>query len=114
MKYAIVTSGGKQYKVIQGQVVEIDKIKADVGDKYAFEHVLMTVDDATVQIGTPYLSNVAVSGKVQEQIKGDKIRVAKFKAKARYRKVQGFRALKTKIEITELSVNNSSKSAPTK
>src|SRR4029077_8898632 len=103
MKYAVITSGGKQYKVTQGQVLELDRIKAEPGTNYTLDKVLLTVDGDSVQVGAPYLENVAVIAKVLDQIKGEKIRVAKFKAKARYRKVQGFRAQLTKVEITSLS-----------
>ncbi len=111
MKYAVVTSGGKQYKVTEGQVFEIDKIDAEPGASYAFENVLLAVDGDSVQVGAPYLANVAVMAKVLDQVKGDKIRVAKFKAKARYRKVQGFRAQLTKVEVTSLSGKSEKKTA---
>ena len=111
MKYAVITSGGKQYKVTEGQVLEIDKVKAEPGSNYVLDKVLLTVDGEDVKIGAPYLDNVAVSAKVLEQVKGDKIRVAKFKAKARYRKVQGFRAQLTKVEITSLSAKTEKKTA---
>ncbi len=111
MKYAVVTSGGKQYKVVQGQVLDIDKIQAEPGSEYVLENVLLTVDGEDVQIGAPFLTNVTVGAKVLEQVKGDKLRIAKFKAKARYRKVQGFRAQLTRIEITGLSTKNEKKTA---
>ena len=114
MKYAVITSGGKQYKVSEGQVLELDKLDAELGAMYQFDNVLLTVDGDTVQIGEPYLENIAVSAKVLEQVKGDKIRVAKFKAKSRYRRVQGFRALLTKVEITSLSGKSEKKTAPQK
>jgi large subunit ribosomal protein L21 len=112
MKYAIVTSGGKQYKVTEGQVLELDKLKAEPGSNYLLDKVLLTVDGDSVQVGMPYLDSIAVTAKVLEQVKGDKIRVAKFKAKSRYRRVQGFRAQLTKVEITSLSGKPEKKSAP--
>lgn len=112
MKYAIITSGGKQYKVTDNQVITLDKLKAEPGANYTFDKVLLTVDGDKVQVGAPYLTNVAVTAKVLEQTKGDKVRVAKFKAKARYRKVQGFRAQLTKVEITSLASKLEKKSAP--
>ncbi|HWY78791.1 MAG TPA: 50S ribosomal protein L21 [Candidatus Sulfotelmatobacter sp.] len=112
MKYAVITSGGKQYKVTEGQVLELDRLKADPGSNYTLDKVLLTVDGDSVQVGAPYLENVSVIAKVLEQIKGDKIRVAKFKAKARYRKVQGFRAQLTKVEIISLSGKSEKKIAP--
>ncbi len=99
MKYAIVTSGGKQYKVSEGTVLEIDKIKAEPGTEYKLDKVLLTVDGDTVHLGKPYLDNFLVTAKVLEQTQGKKIRVAKFKAKARHRRVTGFRAQLTKVEI---------------
>ena len=111
MKYAVITTGGKQYKVLEGQVLEIDKVKAEVGSNFMLDQVLLTVDGDSVEIGAPYLENVSVAAKVIEHIKGDKIRVAKFKAKARYRKVQGFRSQLTKVEITGWSQKSQKKTA---
>lgn len=111
MRYAVISTGGKQYKVSEGQVLEIDKIKAEPGANYALDKVLLSVDGDTVQIGAPYLPNVTVAAKVVEHVKGEKVRVAKFKAKARYRKVQGFRAQLTKVEITSLSGKAEKKTA---
>lgn len=106
MKYAIVANGGKQYKVAEGTVLELDRINAESGADYTFDKVLLAVDGDAINVGSPYLSNFTVTGKVLEQTKGDKIRVAKFKAKAKYRKVTGFRAQLTKVEITGLKGKN--------
>lgn len=103
MKYAVITSGGKQYKVTEGQILEVDKLPVEPGSTYTFDNVLLSVNDDNVQIGAPYLENVAVTAKVLDQVQGDKIRVAKFKAKVRYRKVMGFRAKLTKVIIESLS-----------
>jgi large subunit ribosomal protein L21 len=114
MKYAVITAGGKQYKVVKGQVLEIDKIIAEPGSNYVLDKVLLTVDGETINIGSPYLSNATVTAKVLEQVQGDKIRIAKFKAKARYRKVQGFRAQLTKVEIMDMVNKVEKKTAPQK
>lgn len=103
MKYAVIATGGKQYKVTEGQVIEVDKLPVEAGSTYAFDQVLLTVDGASITMGAPYIANAAVTAEVIEQFQGDKIRVAKFKAKARYRKVQGFRAQLTKLKITSLA-----------
>jgi large subunit ribosomal protein L21 len=112
MKYAVVANGGKQYKVTEGQVLTLDKIDAQPGSSYLLDQVLLTVDGDNIQVGAPYLENVAVAAEVLEQLKGEKVRVAKFKAKARYRKVQGFRAMITKVKITSLSGKPAKKTAP--
>lgn len=103
MNYAIITSGGKQYKVSEGTVLELDKLAVQPGEEIKLDKVLMTVDGETINVGAPYLENVTVTAKVIEQTQGDKIRVAQFKAKARHRRVTGFRAQLTKITITGVS-----------
>jgi large subunit ribosomal protein L21 len=108
MKYAIIESGGKQYKASEGSILEVDKIDIEPGNTYEFEKVLLIAGDGASQIGQPLLGGVSVSGKVVGQIKGDKIRVAKFKAKARYRRVQGHRQLLTRIQIEKISTNQAS------
>jgi large subunit ribosomal protein L21 len=114
MKYAVIASGGKQYKVTQGQILEIDKIKAEPGSNHLLDKVLLTVDGDVVSVGAPYLENVSITAKVLDQIKGEKIRVAKFKAKARYRRVMGFRSQLTKLEIGILSDKVEKKTASQK
>lgn len=109
MKYAIIANGGKQYKVTEGQVLELDRLQAEPGSDFVLDQVLMTVDGDSVSLGKPYLDGVTVSAKVLEQTKGDKIRVAKFKAKAKYRRVTGFRASLTKVEITGFKAKGAKK-----
>ena len=102
MKYAIVTSGGKQYRVSEGETVVVDQLPVAVDSVYEFPEVLLFVD-GDVQVGKPSLTDVTVSGKVIEHTKGEKIRVSKFKAKAKYRRTTGFRAALTKIQIEHIS-----------
>lgn len=99
MKYAVVISGGKQYKVQEGDTLVVDQLQAEAESPYTFEEVLLFVDGETREVGMPTLSGVKVSGKVIEHTKGPKIRVAKFKAKAKYRRATGFRASLTKVQI---------------
>ena len=104
MKYAVITTGSKQYKVSEGDVIEIDQLEVKPQDAYTFPQVLLFVDGDKKLIGTPLLSNVTVTGDIIENKKGKKIRVAKFKAKARYRKVMGFRPSLTQVKIGTISV----------
>lgn len=108
MKYAVIEAGGKQYKAAEGDILEIDKIDIEAGKTHKFEKVLLYTADGVCQIGKPVLSDVSVSGKVLGQFKGDKIRVAKFKAKSRYRRVTGHRQLLTKVQIEKISTNQPS------
>ena len=103
MEYAIIESGGKQYKVSVGSVIEVDKIDLEPEKAYEFEKVLLVSINGVATIGQPYVQGASVSGKVIAQVKGDKIRVAKFKAKARYRRVQGFRSQLTQIKIEKIN-----------
>lgn len=102
MNYVILQSGGKQYRASVGTVLQLDKLKAEPGEVITFDNVLLHSVDGVSQVGTPLLSGVVVTAKVIDQIKGKKIRVAKFKAKARYRKVQGFRAHLTNVQIEKI------------
>lgn len=106
MKYAIIETGGKQYKAIEGDVLEVEKIDLEDGKTYKFEKILLYNADGICKIGQPLINDVSVLGKVLAQIKGDKIRVSKFKAKSRYRRVQGHRQLLTKIQIEKISTNH--------
>jgi large subunit ribosomal protein L21 len=102
MKYSVVTSGGKQYKVSEGDIIDVDKVEQKKDDKIIFEDVQLLVTDGKVELGKPFLAGVKVVGRVIEQFKGDKIRVSKFKAKVRTRRSIGFRAQLTKIQIEKI------------
>ncbi len=101
MRYAVIKSGGKQYRVSEGDIVEVDRIK-EAAKELSFKDVLLVVDNENVSIGTPMVENTHVLTTVLSEKKGKKIRVAKYKSKARYRKVIGFRALKTQLKIEKI------------
>lgn len=102
MKYAVVNSAGKQYKVSVGDIIEIAKLSSAIDTDYTFPEVVMMVDGQECLIGTPFLLDVIVKGKIIGHTKKKKVRVAKFKAKARYRRVQGHRDQVTKLTIEEI------------
>jgi large subunit ribosomal protein L21 len=102
MKYAVVQTGGKQYKVSEGSVIEVDKLDVESGTSFVFDKVLLSADGDNVQIGQPLVAGATVTAQVLEQKRGEKIRVAKFKAKARYRRVMGFRAELTKLQVSKI------------
>lgn len=99
--YAVVATGGKQYRVEKGQVLRIEKIPVpgDVGSEVTFDHVLMFSDGENVNIGQPTLENVKVSGHIVEQGKARKILVFKYKRRKRYRRKQGHRQQFTAVQI---------------
>lgn len=102
MNYAVIVTGGKQYIVTPKQSFTTDKIAGKSGDKVVFDNVLLYVNDDKATVGSPMLAGVSVEGKIVTQKRDDKVRVAKYKAKSRYRKVKGFRAQITEIMIESI------------
>ena len=99
--YAIIATGGKQYRVSEGDVIYIEKLDAQVDSTVSFD-VLLVGNDGDVKIGTPVVEGVKVEGKVVGQSRGEKIVVFKYKAKNNYRRKQGHRQPYTKVEITKI------------
>ena len=100
--YAIIATGGKQYRVSEGDVIYIEKIDADVDSTVSFD-VLLVGNEGDVKVGTPVVEGVKVEGKVVGQIRGEKIIVFKYKSKKNYRRKQGHRQPYTKLEITGIN-----------
>jgi large subunit ribosomal protein L21 len=97
--YAIIETGGKQYRVTEGDVINVEKLLVWPGDEVVFEKVLILGDGEAVQIGTPYVEAAQVFGKVVENGKGQKVIIFKYKSKKDYRKKQGHRQPYTMVEI---------------
>ena len=102
MNYAVIKSGGKQYKVSEGDTIEVDNLDIKDGEKVVFDRVLLKVNENGVKVGTPTVKGEKVEGKLIKAVKGDKVRVSKFKAKVRYRKVNGFRASLSQVLIEKI------------
>ena len=100
--YAIIKTGGKQYRVSEGEAVQVEKLNAEVGAEVVFNEVLTVVNDADVKIGAPVVEGAKVTAKVVEHGKADKIFVFKYKAKVNYRKRQGHRQPFTTVEIVKI------------
>lgn len=106
MKYAIVQLGGKQFKIQEGSTFEIERQTALKFD------VLFYADGKDTKIGTPYLTDVEIAAEVLDEIRGAKIRVARFKSKSRYRKVKGHRQPLSVVKINGVSVKGSAAVKP--
>lgn len=100
--YAIIETGGKQYKVSEGDQVFVEKLDKEEGNTVDFDKVLAFSNGEKLTTGTPYLKDVKVSGNVVKNGKGKKIIVFKFKAKKNYKKTQGHRQPYTCVEITSI------------
>ena len=101
--YAVVNTGGKQYKVQQGEILRVEKILGDVGSPVTFDRILMFSDGENVSIGQPVLDNVTVEGHIVEQGKAKKIIVFKYKKRKRYRRKQGHRQTFTAVQIDSIA-----------
>ena len=119
MKYAIIRSGGKQYKAVPGETIQVDKLPVDPGKKIVLNEVLFIADGVkNVTIGTPLIKGGKVETTVADQIKGPKIRVFKYKPKVRYRRRQGHRQKYTLLMVDKITAGStktsSTKAASTK
>ena len=101
--YAVVRSGGKQYRVSPGGSVRVEKLAGEVGSKITLDEVLMIGGEGDVKIGTPTVDGASVSGTITAQGRGDKIRVFKMKRRKGYRRTQGHRQDYTEIAIDGIS-----------
>ncbi|MBO9609227.1 MAG: 50S ribosomal protein L21 [Paenibacillaceae bacterium] len=100
--YAIIETGGKQYKVQEGDVLYIEKLESGEGDSVSFDRVLLVSKDSGVTVGSPLVAGATVSAKVEKHGKGKKIIVYKYKAKKNYRRKQGHRQPYTKVVIDKI------------
>ncbi|MEA5092263.1 50S ribosomal protein L21 [bioreactor metagenome] len=100
--YAVIQTGGKQYRVSEGDVLNVEKLAVEAGENVVFDKVLTVVNDGDVMIGKPVVEGAKVTAKVVEHGKAKKIFVFKYKAKANYRKRQGHRQPYTQVEITSI------------
>ena len=98
--FAVIETGSKQYRVAPGQKIKIEKLEANTGDAVTFDKVLLTVDGDVMKLGTPLVAGAAVTGKVINQGRHEKVIVFKYKSKTRRRKKNGHRQPFTEVEIT--------------
>jgi large subunit ribosomal protein L21 len=100
--YAVIESGGKQYRVMEGQRLKIEKLPVDIGKEIIFEKVLMLSDENGLKIGAPYVSGAKVAAEVMEQGRKDKIRIIKHRRRKHYHREMGHRQYYTEIQIKGL------------
>ena len=102
LKHAIIVTGGKQYRVAEGDVIFVEKLDVEAGETVKFDRGLAVIDEDKAVFGTPVVENAVVSGNVVKNGKSKKIRVYKMKPKKGYRRTQGHRQPYTKVEITKI------------
>lgn len=106
MKYAVIISGGKQYKVSEGNTILVDNLDGENGKTINFPQILLVRTEKSIIIGNPFVEGANVCGKILDTVLGKKINVIKFKAKVRYRRKIGFRPQYTKILIENIETNS--------
>ncbi len=104
MGYAVIASGGKQYKVQEGETVDVERLDGEVGASIVFDQVLLHSDGDNVTIGTPVVPDAVVKGHVIDQGKQRKILVFKYKRRKGYRRKQGHRQPYTRVKIDQITV----------
>lgn len=103
--YAVVETGGKQYKVSEGDVLSVERLPVSEGEKVVLDKVLLYSDNNETKVGSPYIEGAQVEADVIENGKGKKIIIFKFKSKKNYRKKQGHRQPYTMLKITSIGLN---------
>ena len=101
--YAIIATGGKQYRVQKGDHIRVEKLAGDPGEKVEFNQVLLLADGEDVTIGAPYVDGSTVTGEVEDQARAKKIEVIKFKRRKHHMKRMGHRQSFTQVKITGIS-----------
>jgi len=103
MAYAVIRTGGKQYRVAPGEIVRVERLAGEVGAPVEFAEVLLTADDAAVRVGTPLVEGVRVRAEIVAQGRAKKILVFKKKRRKNYRRRRGHRQSITTLRVTEIA-----------
>ena len=104
MQFAVIQTGGKQYKVSEGDVLRIEKLPDNkAGDKITFDQVLLVDDGTATKVGAPYIAGAKVSASLQEEGQGKKVLVVKYRPKSRYFKKNGHRQPYAEVKIEKIS-----------
>ncbi|HIE90400.1 MAG TPA: 50S ribosomal protein L21 [Methylophilaceae bacterium] len=112
--YAVIKTGGKQYKVAAGDYLKVEKLDGDVGSKLVIDKILMLADGDDVTIGSPLVDGAKVNATVLSHGKGDKVMIFKFSRRKHYRKTQGHRQSYTEIQIDDINGKGAAKVAAAK
>jgi large subunit ribosomal protein L21 len=112
--YAVIKTGGKQYKVAAGDYLKVEKLDGDVGSKVVIDKILMVADGDNVTIGSPLVAGAKVNATVLSHGKGDKVMIFKFHRRKHYRKTQGHRQSYTEIQIDDINGKSAAKAEANK
>jgi len=102
--YAVVKTGGKEYRISKGDIIRVEKLNGKVGDQVALKDILMVSQEGQVQIGTPHLTNAVVTGEIVQEMKGRKLLTYKMKKRKNYRRFKGHRQTYTYLKVNDISL----------
>lgn len=103
--YAVVKTGGKEYRVSKGDIIRVEKLEGKAGDQVRLKDVLMVSQEGEVQIGTSHLTNAVITGEIVQEIKGKKVLTYKMKKRKNYRRFKGHRQTYTYLRINEIALS---------
>jgi len=103
MAYAVIKTGGKQYRVQEGDVIDVDKLAVEEGSEVTLDQVLMVGEGSSVKLGAPFIEGATVKAKAVQQHRAKKVIAFKFKRRKGYHKTKGFRRHLTQLEITNIA-----------
>jgi large subunit ribosomal protein L21 len=103
--YAVVKTGGKEYRISKGDLVRVEKLEGKVGDQVNLSEVLMVSDEGQVQVGTPFLANAVITGEIVQEVKGKKVLTYKMKKRKNYRRFKGHRQTYTYLRVNEITLS---------
>jgi len=101
--YAVVKTGGREYRVSQGDLIRVEKLEGKVGDQVELKDVLMVSKEGEVQFGTPHLADVVIKGEIVQESKGEKVLTYKMKKRKNYRRFKGHRQTYTYLKINDIA-----------
>jgi large subunit ribosomal protein L21 len=102
--YAVVKTGGKEYRVSKGDVIRLEKLEGKVGDSVALKDVMMVSREGEAHLGTPYLANATIMGEIVQETQGKKVFTYKMKKRKNYRRFKGHRQLYTYLRVNEIEL----------
>ena len=102
--YAVVKTGGKEYRIAKGDILRVEKLGRKVGDQVTLKDVVMVSQEGEAQVGTPYLANAVVVGEIVQQAKGRKVLTYKMKRRKNYRRMKGHRQNFTYLKVNDINL----------
>lgn len=103
--YAVVKTGGKEYRVSQGDLIRVEKLEGKVGDPVELKDVLLVSNEGEIQFGAPHLANVVIKGEIVQEGKGKKVLTYKMKKRKNYRRFKGHRQTYTYLKVNEIALS---------